>query len=176
MSYKEYASKDYVQDEIASAFQARDLASLVLNAVYPIGSVYMSLNSVNPGDLFGGSWEQIQDCFLLASGNIYEAGSTGGEASHTLTVDELPSHNHSASANTTGAHTHQIGTDKDIDYLANGDCWSVHNGASGASYMNGSTSSTGSHTHTITVENQGGGTAHNNMPPYMAVYVWKRVS
>jgi hypothetical protein len=57
-------------------------ANRILNAVYPIGSIYMSVNSVSPATLFGGTWERIQDRFLLAAGNTYAAGTTGGEANH----------------------------------------------------------------------------------------------
>ena len=67
--------------------------SQVLNA-YPVGSIYMSVNSTNPGELFGGTWKQIQGRFLLGQGSGYSAGAMGGEASHTLTVAEMPSHYH----------------------------------------------------------------------------------
>ena len=65
-----------------------------INQMYPVGSIYMSVNDTNPHDLFGGTWEQIKDRFLLAAGDTYAAGRTGGEAQHKLTVDEMPSHNH----------------------------------------------------------------------------------
>ena len=61
-----------------------------LDKIYPVGSIYMSVNSTSPATLFGGTWEQIKDKFLLASGNTYGAGTTGGEAKHTLTVNEMP--------------------------------------------------------------------------------------
>ena len=57
---------------------------------YPVGSIYMSVNNINPANFFGGKWEQIKDRFLLACGSTYSNGSTGGEAIHQLTVDELP--------------------------------------------------------------------------------------
>ena len=62
--------------------------------MYPVGSIYLSINSINPGILFGGTWEQIKDSFLLAAGDIHEAGEIGGEETHTLTVEEIPSHTH----------------------------------------------------------------------------------
>lgn len=62
--------------------------------LYPVGSIYMSVNSTNPSNYFGGTWEQIKDRFLLACGSTYSNGSTGGETTHTLTVNEIPSHNH----------------------------------------------------------------------------------
>lgn len=66
----------------------------VFDLVYPVGSIYMSAVEVDPSLLFGGVWEQIKDRFLLAVGDTYEVGSTGGEATHKLTVDEMPSHTH----------------------------------------------------------------------------------
>jgi microcystin-dependent protein len=84
----------------------------VLNHVYPVGSIYMSVVSTSPAELFGGTWEQLKDRFLLGAGDTYTAGDTGGAANHTLTVDEMPSHNHSftGSAVTSGDisanHTH----------------------------------------------------------------------
>ena len=62
----------------------------LLNIMYPVGSIYMSVNNTNPSTLFGGTWSQIKDRFLLACGDTYSNGSTGGEATHTLTVNEMP--------------------------------------------------------------------------------------
>ena len=119
--------------------------TLAVKAAYPVGSIYMSVNSTNPSTLFGGTWEQLKDRFLLAAGNTYSAGSTGGEATHKLTVKEMPSHKH-ANASRTGAGS-QSNTP---GYYA------------GSAY-----DSTGS---------AGGDQPHNNMPPYLAVYVWKRTA
>lgn len=66
----------------------------LIDIIYPVGSVYISVTSTNPQTLFGGEWTQIKDTFLLACGNSYANGATGGEANHKLTVDEMPSHNH----------------------------------------------------------------------------------
>ena len=68
--------------------------TLMLDNIYPVGSIYMSVNSTNPGTLFGGTWAQIQDRFLLACGSTYANGATGGEATHTLTENEMPTHKH----------------------------------------------------------------------------------
>lgn len=151
--------------------------TITLQDVYPVGAIYMSVNNVNPSVLFGfGTWEQIKDTFLLASGDKYNGGETGGEATHKLTVDEMPSHAHKTTVSTNGGHSHQIGTDKDATYTTNGGCWSVHNSSYGASYLNGYTSTEGNHTHTVNLQSSGGGQEHNNMPPYFAVHVWQRVS
>ena len=74
----------------------------LLNAIYPVGSIYMSVNSTSPATLFGGTWERIKDRFLLAAGDAYAAGGTGGEATHTLTEGEMPAHSHVP--NTDAAH------------------------------------------------------------------------
>ena len=119
-----------------------------IDLIYPVGSIYMSVNSTSPATLFGGTWSQIEDTFLLAAGQTYSAGATGGEAAHTLTTDEMPAHSH------------------DIK-LTNS------NLASGSNYAR--ISSTGSWGSNL-ISSAGGGQAHNNMPPYLAVYVWKRTA
>jgi len=148
-----------------------------LQLVYPVGSVYISVLDINPNTAFGfGEWEQIKDVFLLSAGNIYNNGETGGEAAHTLTVNEMPSHTHRGSSGTAGAHSHTLGTDMDVTYNASGKCCSVHKDGVDPSLWNGSTSTNGGHTHTINIENTGNNVAHNNMPPYLTVYMWKRIS
>lgn len=121
---------------------------LLVNLIYPVGSIYMSVNNVSPQTFFGGTWERIKDRFLLAAGDTYAAGGTGGAATHTLTVSEIPS------------HYHVIGTEsgtitKDTPYIA---------GATGGAGGRGVSAT----------DNAGGGAAHNNMPPYLTVYMWKR--
>ena len=66
----------------------------LLEVVYPIGSIYQSTKSTSPSQLIGGTWEQITEKFLFAAGENYTCGQTGGEEEHTLTTDEIPSHNH----------------------------------------------------------------------------------
>ena len=126
----------------------------LLDAFYPVGSIYQSVNSTSPATLFGGgTWERIEDKFLLAAGGTYAAGSTGGEAEHKLTVEEMPSHHHTVVGySESGNNYGDIGANLSYDY---------HNSVKG---WGGTTSNTG------------GGGAHNNMPPYQAVYVWKRTA
>ncbi len=155
---------------------------VLADMIYPVGSIYMSVNSTNPGTIFGGSWTQIKDRFLLAAGSTYSNGATGGAATVTLTVDQIPSHNHSwsqTSCTESGNHTHVVGADKDGG--AGYNRYTVHiSGGSTASGQEYSPASgwAGNHTHTIqgSVGNKGGGGSHNNMPPYLVVYVWKRTS
>ena len=121
----------------------------LISLIYPIGSIYMSVNNVSPATFIGGTWEQIQDTFLLAAGNTYSAGSTGGEATHTLTIDEIPSHTHNLTRGNYGNSRIE-----EIAYSSGEDTITTTSGV-------GST---------------GGGQAHNNMPPYLTVYMWKRTA
>ena len=79
----------------------------LLNLVYPVGSIYWSSNNTNPGTLFGGTWTQIKDRFILAAGDSYSNGATGGAATVTLTVSNMPSHKHSFTpSGTVSSHYH----------------------------------------------------------------------
>lgn len=128
---------------------------------YPVGSIYMSVNSTSPATLFGGTWTRIQNRFLLAAGSSYAANTTGGEATHKLTVSEIPSHNHSERF-----------------------CWSSTPAAKNTLAVNGTTlTATNSVSGVAGIDRgdsfgnySGGSSAHNNMPPYLAVYVWKRTA
>lgn len=66
----------------------------LLDLVYPIGSIYCSTKSTSPASLMGGTWSAISGKFLLGTSSTYALGVTGGEATHTLTSSEIPSHNH----------------------------------------------------------------------------------
>lgn len=128
-------------------------SNFVLDNVYPVGSIYMNVNSTNPGTLFGGTWEQIQGKFLLGMSSSYPAGSQGGEAEHTLTISEMPN------------HTHAI-----IAYSASGSDYSYSDANLSFNYneiMKGWSGRTAS---------VGNSQAHNNMPPYLSVYIWKRTA
>lgn len=126
----------------------------LLSLIYPVGSIYMSVNSTNPQTFLGGTWEQIKDTFLLAAGTTYTAGSTGGEATHTLTVSEMPKHTHNIKmGNDTSATTYRVARYIDVKSA----WWS----GTGNDKM---------------TEEVGGGAAHNNMPPYLTVYMWKRTA
>lgn len=123
-------------------------------AAYPVGSIYMSVAETSPASLFGGTWEILNDVFLLAAGSYANAGTFGGEAVHTLTTNEIPSHTHNINAG----------------YANIGSASSVNGKLLAGDDNNGwlwDFASTGS---------TGGGEAHNNMPPYLAVYMWKRVA
>jgi len=150
----------------------------VTDSIWPVGSVYISVNLVNPATLFGGIWEQIQNTFLLAAGSLYSANTTGGNQSVSLTTSNMPNHTHSFSATTGsgGSHTHDIG--RDYDGGSGSSRYTVHyQGTSGAGGLT-ATSSAGSHTHSVsgTTDSTGSGSSFSIMPPYLAVYMWKRLS
>lgn len=146
-----------------------------MKKIYPVGSIYMSTVSTNPATLFGfGTWEAMPAGRVLLAqgksswGTTYNAGSIGGEATHQLTVGELPQHTHTASTNTTGSHAHTYRT----FYGTTG------YGPDGSSDREKTinTGSSGNHTHTVTINNTGSNQAHNNLQPYIAVYIWKRTA
>lgn len=160
---------EYVKDnrELIEAITTTKVSvSDLLNLVYPIGSIYMSVTNISPSTFLGGTWEQIKGVFLLSASNTYVAGSTGGSATHKLTAAQMPS--------VTGKISFHG------KYTGN-----MVSGASGAfsptstvsgKYATG-TSSTGSNSvEVVGFDNGGQGQAHNNMPPYLTVYMWKRTA
>lgn len=127
-----------------------------LQMVYPVGSIYMSTSNIPPIELFRfGTWEQIKDTFLLCAGDSYSAGSIGGESEHILTVDEMPSHNHTF-------NRHQLWRTEEVPEAGTSDGYGANNKMLSVYLDNTSM--------------VGGGQSHNNMPPYLAVYVWKRTA
>ena len=135
----------------------------VLQAVYPIGSIYCSYGSTSPAVLFGfGTWAKIEGRFLLGANSTYGLGSTGGAATVTLTVNQIPAHNHSASSASAGAHTHTVTVNEAglHAHTASSNSTGAHTHtitvASGGTHNHtATTASAGAHTHTITVANGG---------------------
>ena len=136
------------------------------DTIYPVGSIYMSVNSTSPAELFGGTWEQIKDTFLLSAGDTYTAGDVGGEATHTLAEGELPSHRHGYTK-TVGMY----GEPSETTTLTQAQI-SINNSGTAGLIFNDRFTNT-DHRYT---QNVGLGSAHNNMPPYLTVYVWKRTA
>lgn len=119
----------------------------ILDFIYPVGSIYLSYSHVSPASTFGGTWTRIQNAFLWAVDGNGEIGLTGGSKTHTLTVNELPSHSHGSVYSGTASGT------KNTAWLASGGDKMAY----GALYA-------------------GGGAAHNNMPPYIQVSAWRRTA
>lgn len=128
---------------------------LLIDLIYPVGSIYMSINDVSPQTFFGGTWERITDRFLLGAGNAYTAGGTGGSATHTLTINEMPAH----------CHTTQVAT---ASTTATDAGWRASGVRAYSSQLTSGVSDD--------VNYAGGNAAHNNMPPYLAVYMWERTA
>ena len=146
----------------------KSLKSAMLEIMWPVGSVYISVSPTSPRTLFGGTWQQIRDTFLLAAGNTYAAGSSGGEATHTLTENELPAHAHDP-ANQAGYYGFITNSQKAFTI---GDMGAQ----SGSGRYYPYTSAAFDISRNTKTGSVGGGKAHNNMPPYLAVYVWKRTA
>lgn len=125
-----------------------------VNLIYPVGSIYISINSKNPGDIFGGTWERIAKGMTLVGVDendidFNKSGKTGGEKEHTLTIDEMPLHSHSLGIgpqNNSGSYVLPYG---------------------GNRYSNTAEANTNS---------AGKGQPHNNMPPYYTVYIYVRTA
>lgn len=177
----------------------------LLDRTYPVGSIYMSVNSTSPATLFGGTWEAIAGGRVLMGANsTYTLGSTGGEYTHTLSTAEMPSHNHSGSSADAGGHSHTLGSMNAWGRVqAHANASIAQNEASGV-FSNpglggknidtgggnsvggldfnlnrnfaGASSTVGNHSHTITIGNNGSGSAHNNLQPYLVVNMWKRTA
>lgn len=126
-------------------------------AAWPIGSIYISVSSTSPASLFGGTWERISDRFLFAASSSYPAGSTGGEFTHKLTQSELPDYSLSV-ANGSNVIRSKTGSSADAYVQTQSSGWGIPNWES----------------KTVTVASGGSGAAHNNMPPYLSVWMWKR--
>lgn len=132
-----------------------------LDKVYPVGSIYMSTNATSPTTLFGGSWSAIgQGRVLIGAGSTsddnsvaksFTAGSTGGEFTHTLTVDEMPNHSH-------GMRQSYDDFQGGRDEMVKGSVLDRYAGFN------------------LNTTSVGGSGAHNNMQPYLAVYMWERTA
>lgn len=149
-----------------------NITAKLLQMIYPVGSIYMSTNNVSPATFIGGTWTLIQGKFLLAAGDGYTAGDTGGEASHTLTAAE--SGQKAITISGDGAHQHNVLMKYRQAGVVTGSAAYFH-GDGTLNYTGFSTvADQGAHSHSISGSNATN--AHNNMPPYLVVYVWTRTA
>lgn len=139
-------SNYYTKSQADALFLAK---TALLDLTHPVGSIYTSTVATEPSTLFGGVWQRIKDTFILAAGDTYTAGQTGGEANNTLTTDNIPAHKHP-----TGGYATSVGSGS-VYYATV---------QAPAQYGTGYTGEAG------------GGQPHNNMPPYLTAYVWKRTA
>ena len=148
--------------------------SKMLDKTHPVGALYWSSNSTNPGTLFGGTWVQIKDKFILAAGDKYRNGTTGGSADAVVV-----SHTHSIPKLSGNLNDDQV-------WIQYGDGTGSYNTISpsvtniGAAYRGALTAaairSTGLTTNASTTGSQGVSGAGKNMPPYETYYCWKRTA
>ena len=146
----------YTKNEVDTALD--DL----VDTIYPIGSIYMSVNNTSPSTLFGGTWEQIEDKFLLASGTSYSNGATGGSADATLV-----SHNHT---------TRETGEYFVTSENSDSNNTRVTYSSSGNRYVDGMTSNSTPFHHRTATGYNGSSATGKNMPPYLVVNIWKRTA
>ena len=146
------AVQDNTDNIAALSNQISNISSTIFDNIYPVGSIYMSVNDTNPTNLFGGTWTQLKDRFLLGAGSTYTNGSTGGSATQRLSAANLPSHTHPQYVATNGGST-----SANLDY--NG--WVSNGKAVAQGIPTGAT---------------GQGTKFDIMPPYLVVYMWQRTS
>lgn len=139
----------------------QQVLAAVVERDHPVGSLYISNDPTSPASLFGGTWEQIKDRFILAAGDTYAAGSTGGEAAVALTEDNNGPHTHILKKFWTGTG----------GVFADGT--TIQRGYEGEGSYD---SALLSNSKRYELSTSGNGTPHNNIPPYVAMYVWKRIA
>ena len=145
-----FYSKAEVDKLLEDCKEAAKRAALL--AANPVGKLWASDDPTSPASIVGGTWEQIKDRFILAAGDTYAAGSTGGEAFHVLTEDELPEYNPEI---TVTSETHNSYSRHAVNHIEWTESWSTYG---------------------YCVTGIGSGSQHNNMPPYVAMYAWKRIA
>lgn len=153
------------------------LKAYIVDSIYPVGSIYMSVNATSPATLFGGTWTQLKDRFLLGAGSTYENGTTGGEASHKLSANEMPSHAHDTPFFNNMTNNGEMVSDFE-GVFGKGMTASAAKSLTGKSviemWWKEQTNNAEGNEYSYLTASKGGSVAHNNMPPYLAVYMWKR--
>ena len=158
---------------------ATEIRTLIWQKVYPVGAIYTSVSSTSPASLFGGTWEQLKDRFLIGAGSSYAVNATGGStalAAHTHSIPAL-----SGTAASNGAHTHTYSLPPNWGFKTGTSTKNtVIDETTSGFTQTYNTSSAGAHTHTVSTNastsgSTGSGNA-GNMPPYLAVYMWKRTA
>lgn len=167
----------------------KDYIQSLTSAIYPVGSIYMSVSSTNPSTYFGGTWVawgsgRVPVGINTSDTNFSTVEKTGGASTVTLTTSQMPSHTHtftgsSATTNSKGAHTHSLNLTK-TTWSGSSSSRVVVDSGDYTALTNAATTSNGAHTHTVTAKgtnaSTGGGGSHTNLQPYIVCYMWKRTA
>lgn len=151
-----------VDNNTSQITSLHSMLAVYWKTLYPIGSIYISTNpTFNPQTTWGGKWERTAEgrC-LIGANDTYPIGSTGGEATHTLSIDEMPSHDHGLADWAMSWKLNGVSGEVNLNASATAEAWSNNHG-----YFKSQTTK-------IT----GGSKPHNNMQPYLAVYIWERTA
>lgn len=157
-----------------------------IGAIYPVGSIYMSVKNTNPSTYFGGTWVawgtgRVPVGVNANDTNFATVEKTGGASTVTLTAAQMPSHTHAKGTLATasaGGHTHDLKNQKTSWGTSGGNRVLIDATSGYTAVSNKTTTSAGSHSHTISgaTAASGSGSAHNNLQPYITCYMWKRTA
>lgn len=157
-----------------------------IRAMYPVGSIYMSVSPTNPSTFFGGTWVawgtgRVPVGINTSDSNFNTVEKTGGASTVTLTTSQIPSHSHekgTLTAASAGAHTHNLKNQKTTWGSGSGNKVIIDATSGYTALTNKATSSAGAHTHTVSGSTAatGGGGSHSNLQPYITCYMWKRTA
>lgn len=170
------------QEQLNSKLNRNEL----LDLIYPVGAVYISVNDTNPSILFGGIWEEFALGRTIigcgTSDNLYTSGDVGGESRHKLTLNEIPCHTHTCSPTGSGETTFQVISNSSgaeltasgsLSYSSNEKLGNVSSDGTMQS-LNNINLNISNHMHSIGTV--GADFSHNNLPPYVVCYIWKRIA
>lgn len=146
---------------IGNAGFTKKFISILFLLMHPKGALFGSNDPTSPAELYGGTWERIEGKFIMGASDSYPAGSTGGEAEHTLTRSELPRIREQLTG-LTAYSANVVGTDKVLSLVEENTRSNVQPGNS-VKYAS------------LTMS-LGDSQPHNNIPPYYSVYIWRRVA
>lgn len=155
MEYLDKTGTQELIDKLKAYIDANSgSGSLQLNDMYPVGAMYLTIDKdFDPATTFGGTWEKVEDGrYLMCANDKYEPGTTGGSNTHTLTIDEMPAHNHTIAIS------------------------EVKNASLSTSSWSGTSGPVTSTSRNLTTTSVGGGNAFYIQPNYYTIIAWRRTA